>query len=57
LEHTYAILAKTRIGACFKATVPDEVRRVLKIGKGDEIVWMLDEDKVVIDKARKEVRK
>ena len=57
MKHTYAILAKTRIGAYFRTTVPEEVRRILKLGKGDEIVWILDGDKVTIDKAKKEVEK
>jgi len=53
LKHTLAILAKTRIGAYFRTTVPEEVRRILKVGKGDEIVWILDGDKIIVDKARK----
>ena len=57
MKYTYAILAKTRIGAYFRTTVPEEVRRILKLGKGDEIVWILDRDKVIIDKAKKEVEK
>ena len=53
MKHTLAILAKTRIGAYFRTTVPEEVRRILKVGKGDEIVWILDGDKIIVDKARK----
>jgi len=56
LKHVYAILAKTRIGAYFRTTVPEEVRKILKLSKGEEIVWILDGDKIIIDKARKEVR-
>jgi len=56
LKHTYAILAKTRIGAYFRTTVPEEVRKILRIGKGDEIVWILEGDKIIVDRAKKEVR-
>ena len=56
MKHVYAILAKTRIGAYFRTTVPEEVRKILKLGKGEEIVWILDGDKIIIDKARKEVK-
>jgi len=54
LKHVYAILGKTKIGAYFRTTVPEEVRKILKVGKGDEIVWILDGDKIIIDKAKKE---
>jgi len=57
LKRTYAILAKTRIGAYFRTTVPEEVRKILKLNKGDEVVWILNGGKIIIDKARKEVRK
>ena len=57
MRRTYAILAKTRIGAYFRTTVPQEVRRLLKLDKGDEIVWILDKDKVIIEKASREVER
>jgi len=57
LKHIYAILAKTRIGAYFRTTVPEEVRKILKLNKGDEIVWILEGDKITIDRAKKEVEK
>jgi len=56
LRRTYAILAKTRIGAYFRTTVPEEVRNMLKVGKGDEIIWILDGDKIIVDNAKKEVK-
>jgi len=53
LKRTFAILAKTRIGAYYRTTVPEEVRKLLKVGRGDEIVWILDGDKIIVDKAKK----
>ena len=57
MKHVYAILAKTRVGAYFRTTVPEEVRKVLKIDKGDEIVWLFDNGKIIVDRARKEVER
>jgi len=57
LKRTLAILAKTRIGAYYRTTVPEEVRKLLKVGKGDEVVWILDNNKVIIDRAKKVIER
>ena len=50
-----AILAKTKVGRYHRTTVPEEVRRILDIKEGDEIVWIQEGDKIYIEKARKEI--
>ena len=50
-----AILAKTRVGKYHRTTVPEEVRKILNIKERDEIVWILEGDKIYIEKARKEI--
>ena len=49
------ILQKTRIGKCYRTTVPEKVREMLKLGMGDEIVWVKEGDKVIVENARREV--
>jgi len=56
LNKTYAILAKTKIGRMSRTTVPEEVRDFLRVKEGDEIVWIQEGDKVIVDRARKEVK-
>jgi bifunctional DNA-binding transcriptional regulator/antitoxin component of YhaV-PrlF toxin-antitoxin module len=52
---TYAILNKTKIGAYFRTTVPQDARKLLGLERGDEIVWIQEGEKVIVDKARKEM--
>lgn len=52
---TYAILGKTKIGAYFRTTIPEDARNLLEIRQGDEIVWIQEGELIIIDKARKEV--
>lgn len=55
LTKTYAILDKTRVGRLNRTTVPEQVRELLHVKAGDEIVWIQEGDKVVVDRAKKEV--
>jgi len=54
MKKVYAILAKTKIGRLNRTTVPEEVRRLLRVSEGDEIVWIQEGEKVYIENARKE---
>lgn len=45
------VLKKTRVGEYYRTTVPEEVRKLLGIAKGDEILWVLEENRVVVEKA------
>jgi len=55
LTKTYAILDKTRVGRLNRTTVPEQVRELLQLKTGDEIVWIQEGNKVVVDRAKKEV--
>jgi AbrB family looped-hinge helix DNA binding protein len=55
LTRTYAILDKTKVGKLNRTTVPEQVRALLQLKEGDEIVWFQEGDKVVVDRAKKEV--
>jgi len=45
------ILAVTSLTSRFQATVPKEVRKLLKLTDKDKIVWLLESDKIIIEKA------
>jgi len=47
-------LATTRIGKYYRTTVPREVRKILGIGINDEIVWILEGNKIVVMKKAKD---
>ena len=51
---TIIILAKTKIGNLNRTTVPERVREVLGVGKGDEVVWIQEGNRVYVENARKE---
>jgi len=55
LTKTYAILDKTKVGKLNRTTVPEQVRELLQLRTGDEIVWIQEGNKVVVDRAKKEV--
>ncbi len=55
MTKTYAILDKTRVGVSYRTTVPEGVRKLLALERGDEVVWIQDGDKIVVDRARKEI--
>jgi len=54
MRKTYAILAKTKIGKLNRTTVPEQVREILGVGEGDEIVWIQKANRVYVENARKE---
>lgn len=55
MTKTYAILGKTRVGVSYRTTVPEGVRKLLGLEMGDEIVWIQEGDRIVVDRARKEI--
>jgi len=44
------VLAVTHVGKYYRTTVPREVRKILEIGINDEIVWILEGDKIIVVK-------
>jgi AbrB family looped-hinge helix DNA binding protein len=56
LPKTYAILDKTKVGKLNRTTVPEQVRELLQLKEGDEIIWVQEGNKVLVDRAKKEVR-
>ncbi len=44
------ILASTKLGRNNRTTVPNEVRKLLELGEGDEILWILEEGKIVVER-------
>ena len=45
-------LKVTRMGKYSRTTVPEEVRKLLNLREGDEIVWVLEGNKIVVEKRR-----
>ena len=54
MRKTYAILAKTKIGKLNRTTVPEQVRELLHVDEGDEVVWIQEGNRVYVENARKE---
>ena len=51
------VLASTKLGRYNRTTVPNEVRKLLGLSEGDEILWILEEDKIVVEKGEGNVQK
>ena len=45
------VLNKTKVGRYCRTTVPEEVRKFLEIGEGDEIEWVFNDGKILVRKA------
>jgi len=56
LTKTYAILDKTKVGRLNRTTVPEQVRELLRLKEGDDIIWIQEGNKVLVDRAKKEVK-
>ncbi|MEB3755809.1 MAG: AbrB/MazE/SpoVT family DNA-binding domain-containing protein [Caldisphaeraceae archaeon] len=50
------ILKTTRIGKYSRTTVPKEVRKLLELCEGDEIVWVLEGDRITVERVKKRER-
>jgi len=45
------ILAVTSITSRFQTTIPQDVRELLKITEKDKVLWIYENDKIVVKKA------
>jgi len=45
------VLAVSAVFQRGKTVIPAEVRRVLRIGDGDKIVWALEDGRIVVESA------
>lgn len=54
MKKLIAILAKTKIGKMRRTTVPEQVRELLGVDEGDEIVWIQEGNRVYVENARRE---
>ena len=54
MKKTIIILAKTKIGKLNRTTVPEQVRELLHVGEGDEVVWIREGKRVYVENARRE---
>ena len=44
------VLASTKLGRYNRTTVPNEVRKLLDLREGDRIAWILEENRIVVEK-------
>ena len=47
------VLKVTRLGKYHRTTVPEEVRKLLSLQEGDEIAWILEKNRIIIEKAER----
>jgi len=48
------VLKTTRLGRYYRTTVPEEVRKLLDLSEGDELAWILEENRIIVEKVKKE---
>lgn len=51
------VLASTKLGRYNRTTVPNEVRKLLGLSEGDEVLWVLEEGRIVIEKGESNAQK
>jgi len=44
------VLASTKVGRRYRTTVPREVRKILDLGKEDEVEWAFEDGRVFVRK-------
>jgi AbrB family looped-hinge helix DNA binding protein len=44
------LLRITRVGKYNRTTIPGEVRKLLDLREGDEVAWLFEDGKIVIEK-------
>ncbi len=44
------LLKITRVGKYNRTTIPGEVRKLLDLREGDEVAWLFEDGKIVIEK-------
>ena len=47
------VLKVTRLGRYHRTTVPEEVRKLLGLREGDEIVWVLENGRILVEKGER----
>ena len=47
------LLKITRVGRYNRTTIPGEVRKLLDLQEGDEVAWLFEDGKIVIEKHAK----
>lgn len=52
-EARYIFLNKTKVGGDYRTTIPQEVRKILGLTKGDEMIWIKEGGKVLVDKVKR----
>jgi hypothetical protein len=56
MAKTYTILEKAWVGAYHRTTVSEGVRKILGAAKGDDVVWIYEDGRVLVDRASKRVK-
>jgi len=51
------ILASTKLGRYNRTTVPSDVRKLLGLSEGDDVLWVLEEGRIVIEKDESDAQK
>jgi len=51
------VLASTKLGRYNRTTVPNEVRKLLGLKEGDEVLWVLEESRIVVEKGKSNAQK
>jgi len=46
------VLKVTRLERYHRTTVPEEVRKLLSLKEGNEIAWILEKNKIIIERAK-----
>lgn len=44
------LLKITRVGRYNRTTIPGEVRKLLDLREGDEVAWLFEDGKIIIEK-------
>ncbi len=47
------VLKTTKLGRYNKTTVPEEVQKLLNLREGDEIAWIPEENRIIVEKSKK----
>jgi len=47
-----AVLKVTRLGRHHGASVPEEICKLLSLTEEDEIAWILEKNKIIVERAR-----
>jgi len=47
------LLKVTKIGRYNRTTVPEEVRKLLDLHEGDEIAWIFEGSRIIVEKRNK----